>query len=117
MGNEESIDSGSDRLNSRFGSRSKPAMTLGIQPIDALMVRLGLRNHDLVVLAAGSGLTHKQVAKARRGRRLTRRIQKKIVEAINRAPGISSPIRHEDCFTYDGDEISSTLFNKERETA
>jgi hypothetical protein len=77
-------------------------MNVGVQPLDALMTRLGLTNHDVVALAAGSGLTHKQVAKARRGRRVTINIQNKILRALNSVPGLQAPFRREDCFTYTG---------------
>ncbi len=61
-------------------------MEAGTQPLDALMLDAGLCNHDLVA-ASPSGLTHKQVAKARRGRKLTRRLQDKVVAAWNSARG------------------------------
>lgn len=80
---------------------SKPDMDTGRQPIDDLMLRRGLSNHDVVAAAAGSGLTHKQVAKARRGRRLTSRVQEKILCAINQLSA-DQPIRHEECFNYRG---------------
>lgn len=89
-------------LNASSQSLSKPDMEAGLQPIDAFMLRHGISNHDLVALAAGSGLTHKQVAKARRGRRLTLHLQDKIVGVLNRLPGLASPLRREDCFNYRG---------------
>ena len=45
-----------------------------------------MRNHDLVA-ASDDGLTHKQVAKARRGRKLTLRLQRKVLAAWNAARG------------------------------
>ena len=54
----------------------------GAQPIDALMTERGMNNHALVEVAK-SQLTHKAVRKARNGRQLTVRLQKKIVEAYN----------------------------------
>ena len=81
---------------------SESGMEAGIQPIDAFMLRRGLSNTDLVAAAAGSGLTHKQVAKARRGRRLTVNLQDKILAALNRLPGQEPPLRREDCFNYRG---------------
>lgn len=56
---------------------------LGPQPIDALMERLCLANNELVA-ASTEQLTHKQVQKARKGRRVTRNIQKKIKNALER---------------------------------
>jgi hypothetical protein len=55
----------------------------GPQPIDTLMETLGLANHELVA-ASTEQLTHKQVQKARKGRRVTRNIQTKIKNALER---------------------------------
>ena len=57
-------------------------MDAGIQPLDALMDGQSLRNHDLVE-ASIQNLTHKQVQKARQGRKITLRLQKKILQAWN----------------------------------
>ncbi len=46
------------------------------------MTSLDLKNHDLVA-ASTEGLTHKQVQKGRKGRRLTRNIQDKIISALS----------------------------------
>ena len=59
-------------------------MDCGPQPLDALMTRLNISNHDLVA-ASTDQLTHKMVAKGRKGRRLTLNAQKKILNALNRA--------------------------------
>lgn len=77
-------------------------MQMGVQPLDAWLTARGLTNHDVVALAQGSGLTHKQVMKARRGRRLTRRVQDKIVAALNRLPDLAAPLRWDELFTYRG---------------
>lgn len=61
-------------------------MEAGVQPLDALMTSLGWHNHELVVRCP-AGLTHKAVQKARRGRRITRRMQQKILDAVNAAAG------------------------------
>lgn len=61
-------------------------MEAGLQPLDAILTGLGWHNHDLVVRCP-DGLTHKAVQKARRGRKITRRMQHKILEAVNAAPG------------------------------
>ncbi len=60
-------------------------MTVGLQPMDALMEASGLTNHEVVAAAVGSGLTHKVVQKARKGRHLTARAQKKVLTALNAA--------------------------------
>ena len=54
---------------------------LGIQPIDQLMKQWGVDNHELVEVSIEQ-LTHKQVQKARKGRRVTINIQRKILNAI-----------------------------------
>lgn len=52
---------------------------------------------------AGPGLlTHKAVAKARRGRKLTMRMQEKIVRALNAAGRREPPYRRDECFNYRG---------------
>jgi len=61
---------------------SDKELELGVQPLDALMNELELKNHDLVE-ASTDGLTHKQVQKGRKGRRLTRNIQDKIATALS----------------------------------
>jgi len=57
-------------------------LELGVQPLDKVMEELELKNHDLVA-ASTEGLTHKQVQKGRKGRRLTRNVQDKIVDALS----------------------------------
>ncbi len=56
---------------------------LGPQPISELMVKLDLSAHQLV--NAVPGMTHKRISRACKGRRLTRRSQGKILDALNRA--------------------------------
>jgi len=65
---------------------SDKELELGVQPLDTIMEELGLKNHDLVA-ASKDGLTHKQVQKGRKGRRLTRHIQDKIAEALSASTG------------------------------
>lgn len=57
---------------------------LGIQPLDAILTGLGLGNHALVA-ASPQPLTHKAVQRARKGRRLTPHMQRRIAEALLRA--------------------------------
>lgn len=61
---------------------STPDMDAGSQLLDSLMKKQGLTNHDLVA-ASAQNLTHKQVNKARHGRKVTSRMQKKILAAWN----------------------------------
>ena len=50
-------------------------------PLDSLMTRLNLTNHDLVA-ASTEQLTHKMVAKGRKGKKLTPNVQHKIWSAL-----------------------------------
>ena len=50
--------------------------------LDKVLESCSLKNDDLVQ-ASGEQLTHKQVQKARKGRRVTPNIQGKIVRALN----------------------------------
>ena len=59
------------------------AMNVGVQPLDAIMNEKEIRNHDLVAAVPPGSITHKQVQKARKGRRLTTNMQDKILEALN----------------------------------
>jgi hypothetical protein len=57
---------------------------LGTQPLDAVMQESGLGNHDLVSVCVGF-LTHKAVQRARKGRRLTPHMKRRIAEALTKA--------------------------------
>ncbi len=57
---------------------------LGEQPVLSIMVDHGLAGHDLVS-ASSDQITHKMVSRACKGRRLTRRVQLKILAALNAA--------------------------------
>lgn len=59
---------------------------LGPQPIANLMARLNLKPHDLVA-ASSEQITHKMIARAAKGRRLTQNVQYKILRAFNSATG------------------------------
>lgn len=58
-------------------------MDVGVQPLDAIMAAEGIKNHDLVAACEPGFINHKQVQKARKGRRLTIHMQDKLVEALN----------------------------------
>jgi|TARA_Y100000994_G_scaffold186864_1_gene155594 hypothetical protein len=60
----------------------KIQMEAGIQPLDQLMINEELRNNDLVSVS-NEGLTHKQVSKGRKGRKITKKLQLKILRAWN----------------------------------
>jgi hypothetical protein len=57
---------------------------LGPQPIAKLVVELGLKPIDLVSNSSEQ-LTFKMVGKAMKGRRLTPHIQRKVLNALNKA--------------------------------
>ncbi len=56
----------------------------GPQPLDGLMVRWKLTNHELVEVSEEQ-LNHKQVQKARKGRQLTLHLMQKMMRALNSA--------------------------------
>jgi len=55
---------------------------LGLQPLDKMMNEWGIDNHQLVEVSTEQ-LTHKQVQKARKGRRLTLKMMQKVTRAFN----------------------------------
>lgn len=55
---------------------------LGVQPLDAMMAAWNVGNHDMVEVSTEQ-LTHKQVQKARMGRRLTLKMMQKVTRALN----------------------------------
>ena len=79
---------------------SDQTYNLGIQPIDGIMSASGLSNHALVE-ASQDMLTFKAVQRARKGRRLTRRMQEKVLRALNRAAH-EKTYQREELFNYDG---------------
>lgn len=70
---------------------------LGEQPIAGLMREHNLRAHDLVAVSSVE-MTHKMVARACKGRRLTLNTQSKVLAALNRATGKTYLLR--DLFNY-----------------
>lgn len=79
---------------------SEQTYNLGVQPIDEVMSESGLSNRSLVE-ASGEMLTFKVVQKARKGRRLTRRSQEKVLRAINKVAE-ERYFKHEELFNYEG---------------
>ena len=59
---------------------------LGEQPIARIMAEHSLKPHDLVSVSTEQ-ITHKMVSRACKGRRLTPRIQSKVLNALNLATG------------------------------
>jgi len=70
---------------------------LGEQPLAALLAERSLRSTDLVA-ASTEQITHKMVARACKGRRLTPNVQGKILRAYNAAT--SSQAAMGDLFNY-----------------
>lgn len=54
----------------------------GPQPLDGLMARWNITNHELVEVSEEQ-LNHKQVQKARKGRQLTLHLMQKLMRALN----------------------------------
>jgi len=59
---------------------------LGLQPLSGLMSEHGLKPTDLVRNSTEQ-LTHKMVGRAAKGRRLTPKIQRKVLNALIKATG------------------------------
>ncbi len=83
-----------------------PELNLGPQPLDEIMQANDLSNHDLVA-ASTEQLTHKMVARGRKGRRLKRKVQEKILHALNAHAKAQGPETHRiyslaDLFNYKG---------------
>ena len=83
----------------------KPSLEHGIQPLDQLMTDNGLSNTD-IVHASSKTVTHKMVNKGRRGRRLSRKVQTKVFDALCNALKSRDPEASEialnQVFNYDG---------------
>ena len=86
-------------MNTPVPSKDSSAIerNLGEQPIARLMQELGLKAHDLVA-ASMEQITHKMVARACKGRRLTLNTQSKVLRALDRASGKSFSLG--DLFNY-----------------
>ena len=54
---------------------------MGVQPLTKIMDEKGLHAHDLVA-ASDEQITHKMIARGRKGRRLSRNVQFKILRAL-----------------------------------
>jgi len=76
-------------------------MNVGVQPLDAIMTEREVKNHDLVNAAPPGFITHKQIQKGRKGRRLSMHMQDKVLDALN---AFIAPESYEfkDLFNYRG---------------
>jgi hypothetical protein len=70
---------------------------LGEQPVARIMAEAGLTAHD-VVAASPVPMTHKMVARACKGRRLTPNTQKIVLNALQAASGKTFQLK--DLFNY-----------------
>lgn len=70
-------------LSTKESMNEENSMDVGVQPLDALMEQHSLSNHDLVAAMPPGYVTHKQIQKARKGRRLTPHLQDKVLKALN----------------------------------
>ncbi len=64
--------------------RKETQREFGIQPLDQRMTEYKLENRDLVSTSTEQ-LTHKQVQKARKGRKLSANLQNKVKNALEKA--------------------------------
>lgn len=74
---------------------------LGLQPLDRILIDNELTNHTLVA-ASTEMITHKMVQRARKGRRLTRNTQEKVLRALNNALP-QRKFEQSEVFTYVGE--------------
>lgn len=70
---------------------------LGVQPVADIIEKRKLKPTDLVS-ASTEQLTHKMVSRACKGRKLSRRVQLKVVHALSAATGQDYKLK--DLFTY-----------------
>jgi hypothetical protein len=87
----------------------------GLQPLDSVMSRWQLTNHQLVDESAEQ-LNHKQAQRARKGRQLTLHLRQKLARTLNaailaRLPKEQrvnfSPYSHKQLFNYAKDHLAS----------
>ncbi|MDB6074775.1 MAG: hypothetical protein JWO89_2415 [Verrucomicrobiaceae bacterium] len=64
------------------GKENGSERNLGVQPMDALMIVHEVDNHAIVA-ASKEPMTHKAVQRARKGRKLTKHMQRRMVTAFN----------------------------------
>lgn len=79
-------------------------MEYGPQPLDGLLEQWGLNNHEIVA-ASTEQVTHKMVAKGRKGRRLSRNIQLKLLRALNTAVAPKQKAAGEEVRAYELTEV------------
>lgn len=75
----------------------KVERNFGEQPIAHIMAQHGLKAGELVA-SSTTQITYKMVARARKGRRLTRNVQDKLRDALNKSTGKTYTLA--ELFTY-----------------
>ena len=75
----------------------RPGADLGVQPLASLMAERGLKPADLVK-ASREQITHKMVARAQKGRRLTAKTMEKVQRAFEQAT--DSACQRRELFNY-----------------
>ncbi|MCK5288401.1 MAG: hypothetical protein KAJ79_05010 [Candidatus Omnitrophica bacterium] len=80
-----------------FNKDNKLELNLGEQPIRQIMLEHNLKPHDLVE-ASTEQLTHRMVARASKGRRLSPHIQIKLLNVLNKA--VNKTYTLKDLFNY-----------------
>ncbi|MFH1063431.1 MAG: hypothetical protein V1747_11200 [Candidatus Omnitrophota bacterium] len=70
---------------------------LGEQPIKQIMLEHNLKPHDIVA-ASTEQLTHLMIKRAAKGRRLTKHVQSKVLNALNLA--LNKTYKLKDLFNY-----------------
>jgi uncharacterized membrane protein YgaE (UPF0421/DUF939 family) len=76
----------------------KEQREMGPQPIDELLNKHNIENKEVV--AASDSLTFKAMQRARKGRKLTRRMQFKILRTVNQVLQADPPLDLKDLFNY-----------------
>ena len=71
---------------------------LGEQPIALIIAEHRLKPHDLV-MASSEHITHKMISRGCKGRRLTPRVQNKVLNALNAATQKNYTLK--DLFNYE----------------
>ena len=82
-----------------MNGKNEQQRDMGVQPLDQVLTDLGISNPE-VVTASTEQLTHKQVQKGRKGRRISENIQNKICRALNGAVSGDKQFKVGDLFNY-----------------
>jgi len=101
IGSEAASDD-SMQEDEELGKENAIERNMGTQPLDAVLTELELNNHD-VVAACAEPMTHKAMARARKGRRLTPKMKVRVTETLNgimRTRGVDRQFGVKQLFNY-----------------